>query len=153
MLSPSGIAKLEYIEATIGKLQMKDELEPTIDQLKNKPLKELGDNPMRPYLIEFPYQVKLLIAGDGFRTEVLITTSSEEMTFARTKKDALFQKERSDAISKDGYIKHIIEWVADKMYKIDMNDCDLTYTGTADVDEMTDEELGFYQQEVISAAS
>ena len=74
----------------IGKLQMENKLEPAIDQLGNETFKELGHNPMRPYLIEFPYQVKLLIAGDGCRTEVLITTSSEEMTFARTKKDALF---------------------------------------------------------------
>ena len=132
---------------------MENKLEPAIDQLENETFNELGHNPMRPYLIEFPYQVKLLIAGDGCRTEVLITTSSEEMTFARTKKDALFQKERSDAISKDGYIKHIIEWVADKMYKIDMNDCELTYTDNANADEMTDEELGIYQREVISVAS
>ena len=132
---------------------MENKLEPAIDQPENETFKELGDNPMRPYLIEFPYQVKLLIAGDGCRTEVFITTSSEEMNFGRTKKDALFQKERSDAISKDGYIKHIIEWVADKMYKIDMNDCELTYTDKANADEMTDEEVGFYQQEVISVAS
>ena len=55
---------------------MEDELKPTINELENETFKELGDNPMRPYLIEFPYQVKLLIAGDGCKTEVLITTSS-----------------------------------------------------------------------------
>ena len=132
---------------------MENKLKPTINQLGNETFKELGLNPMRPYLIEFPYSVKLLIAGDGCRTEVLITTSSEEMIFARNEKDALFQKERSDAISKDGYIKHLIEWVADKMYKVDMNDCELTYTDKANADEMTDEELGIYQREVISVAS
>ena len=132
---------------------MEDELKPTINEIQNETFKELGDNPMRPYLIEFPYQVKLLIAGDGCITEVLITTSSEEMNFGRTKKDALFQKERSDAISKDGYIKHIIEWVADKMYKVDMNDCKLTYTDKANADETTDDELEIYQREVFSVAS
>lgn len=55
---------------------MENKFKPTINQLGNETFKELGHNPMRPYLIEFPYQVKLLIAGDGCKTEVLITTSS-----------------------------------------------------------------------------
>ena len=132
---------------------MEDNLETTIDQLENEILEDLGDNPMRPYLIEFPYSVKFVLAEDGYRTEVFINTISEEMTFARTKKDVLFQKERSDAISKEGYIKHIVNWVADRLYKLDLDNCDLAYTGTPDVVEMTDEELGIYQREIISVAS
>ena len=132
---------------------MEDNLETTIDQLENEILEDLGDNPMRPYLIEFQYSVKFVLAEDGFRTEVFINTISEEMTFSRTKKDALFQKERSDAISKEGYIKHIVNWVADRLYKLDLDNCELAYTGTPDVVEMTDEEIGIYQREIISVAS
>ena len=129
---------------------MEDNLETTIDQLENEILEDFGDNPMRPYLIEFPYQVKFVVAGDGNRTEVFINTSSEEMTFARTKKDAILQKERSDAISKEGYTQHILNWVTDRLYKLDSDDCELSYTGTPDVVEMTDEELAIYHEEVIS---
>ena len=132
---------------------MEDNLETTIDQLENEILEDLGDNPMRPYLIEFPYSVKFVLAEDGFRTEVFINTISEEMTFSRTKMDALFQKERSDVISKEGYIKHIVNWVADRLYKLDLDNCELAYTGTLDVVEMTDEEIGIYQREIISVAS
>jgi hypothetical protein len=39
------------------------------------------------------------------------------------------------------------------MYKVAMNDCELTYTDKANEDEMTDEELGIYQREVVSVAS
>ena len=131
---------------------MEDNLETTIDQLENEILEDLGDNPMRPYLIEFPYFVKFVLAEDGYRTEVFINTISEEMTFARTKKDALFQKERSDAISKEGYIKHIVNWVAQEMSRLDLEGCELSYTGSPDITEMTEEELEDYRREVISVA-
>jgi len=68
-------------------------------------IEDLGENPMRPYKLEFPYQVKFHLAEDDNRTEVIINTISEEMTFARTRKDALLQKEKNDAVSKDGYTK------------------------------------------------
>ena len=77
-----------------------DELENAVDELENEVIEELGENPMRAYKLQFPYQVKFCLAGDDHRTEVIINTISEEMTFARTKKDALLQKERNDAVSK-----------------------------------------------------
>ena len=129
-----------------------DELETEMEELENEVIEGMGDNPMRAYKLQFPYQVKFRLAEDGNRTEVLINTISEEMTFARTKKDALLQKERSDAVSKDGYTKHIVNWVGDRMYRIDLDSCELAYTGTTDVKEMTDEELEEYQREVISVA-
>ena len=67
-----------------------------MDELENEVIEELGENPMRAYKLQFPYQVKFCLAGDDHRTEVIINTISEEMTFARTKKDALLQKERND---------------------------------------------------------
>ena len=124
-----------------------------MDESENEVIEELGENPMRPYKLQFPYQVKFCLAEDDHRTEVIINTISEEMTFARTKKDALLQKERNDAVSKDGYKKHIVDWVQERMCKpYFLDTCDLAYTGTADVKEMTDEELEEYQREVISVA-
>ena len=129
-----------------------DELETEMEELENEVIEGMGDNPMRAYKLQFPYQVKFRLTEDGNRTEVLINTISEEMTFARTKKDALLQKERNDAVSKEGYTKHIVNWVGDRMYRIDLDSCELAYTGTTDVKEMTDEELEEYQREVISVA-
>ena len=130
-----------------------DELEPTIEELENDVMECMGENPMRAYKLQFPYQIKFCLADDDNRTEVIINTISEEMTFARTRKDALLQKERNDAVSKDGYTKHIVNWVQDRMCKsYFLGTCELAYTGTADVSEMTDQELDEYQREVISVA-
>ena len=124
-----------------------------MDELENEVIEELGENPMRAYKLQFPYQVKFCLAEDDHRTEIIINTISEEVTFARTKKDALLQKERNDAISKDGYTNHIVNWVQNRMCKpYFFETCDLAYTGTADVSEMSDGELEEYEREVISAA-
>ena len=128
------------------------ESEETLEELENEVLEGIGENPMRPYKLQFPYQVRFRLTEDVSRTEITINTTSEEMTFARTRKDALLQKERSDAVSKDGYTKHIVNWVAEKMYHMDLDTCDFSFTGTADVIEMTEEELEDYAREVISVA-
>ena len=129
-----------------------DELEETLEELENEVIEGMGDNPMRAYKLQFPYQVRFRLSEDVSRTEITICTISEEMTFARTRKDALLQKERSDVVSKDGYTKHIVNWVAEKMYHMDLDTCDFSFTGTADVIEMTEEELEDYAREVISCA-
>lgn len=110
------------------------------------------ENPMRPYKIHFPYQVKFHLAEDGYTTQVIINTISEEMTFARTSADALLQKEKNDVVSKDGYTNHILNWVRDRMHRQDFDECEFNYTGQAHAIEMTDEELADYQREVISVA-
>jgi hypothetical protein len=129
-----------------------DELEETLEKLENEVIESMGDNRMRPYKLQFPYQVRFQLAEDGNRTEVTINTISEEVTFARTGKDALLLKEKSDAFSKDGYTKHIVNWVADRMYRMDLDACDFSYTGSPDAIEMTDTELEDYAREVISSA-
>ena len=130
-----------------------DELEETIDRLENGVIEGMGDNPMRAYKLQFSYQVKFRLADDDNRTEVIIHSISEEMTFDRTRKDALHQKERNDAVSKDEYTKHIINWVEDCMGKsYFLKTCKLAYAETADVRKMTEEELNEYQREVISVA-
>ena len=124
-----------------------------MDESENEVIEELGENPMRAYKLQFPYQVKFRLAGDDHRTEVIINTISEEMTFARTKKDALLQKERNDAVSKDGYTRHIVNWVQERMCSTYfLETCDLAFNGAADVTEMTDQELEEYEREVISVA-
>ena len=130
-----------------------DELEETLEELENEVIEGMGENPMRAYKLQFPYQVRFQLADDGNRTEIIINSISEEMTFARTRKDALLQKERNDAVSKEGYTKHIVNWVQERMGKsYFLETCELAYTGTADVREMTDEELDEYAREVISVA-
>ena len=94
-----------------------DELEETLEELENEVIEGMGDNPMRAYKLQFPYTVKFRLADDANRTEVIINTIFEEMTFARTRKGALLQKERNDAVSKDGYTKHIINWMNERMCK------------------------------------
>ena len=126
------------------------ESEETLEKLENEVIEGMGDNPMRPYKLQFPYQVRFRLTEDVSRTEITINTTSEEMTFARTRKDALLQKERSDAVSKDGYTKHIVNWVADRMHHMDLDTCDFSYTGSPDAIEMTDTELEDYAREVIS---
>ena len=129
-----------------------DELEEKMEELENEVIEDMGDNPMRAYKLQFPYQVKINLANDGNRTEVIINTISEEMTFARTKDDALFLKEKNDAYSKEGYAKHIVNWVAERMYRMDLGECEFSYTGSPDAIEMTDAELDAYAREVISSA-
>ena len=129
-----------------------DELEETLEKLENQVIEGMGDNPMRPYKIQFPYQVRFQVAEDGNRTEVTIDTISEEVTFARTRIDALLLKEKNDAFSKEGYTKHIVNWVADKMFHLDRDICEFSYTGSPRAVVMTDTELKAYAREVISSA-
>mgnify|MGYP006966910023 FL=1 len=130
-----------------------NELEETMDKLENEVIENMGENPMRAYKLQFPYTVRFRLTEDDKRTELTISTISEEMTFARSRKDALLQKERNDAISKDGYTRHIVNWVQERMCKpYFFETCELAYTGTADVLEMSDEELYEYERQVISDA-
>ncbi len=56
-------------------------------------------------------------------------------------------------MSKEGYTKHIVNWVHERMDKsYFLETCELVFTGSADVREMTDEEIEEYQREVISVA-
>ena len=118
-----------------------------MDEL-DKTVEGLDGNPMRAYKIHFPYSVKFTLSDDDNHTQVIINTTSQEMTFARSEEDALFQKEKNDAVSKNGYTNHIINWVQERMSTNEK--CELTYTDKATVQEMTDEEMEEYQREVIS---
>tara|TARA_B100001013_G_scaffold343572_1_gene271566 strand:+ start:2132 stop:2473 length:342 start_codon:yes stop_codon:yes gene_type:complete len=107
------------------------------------------ENPFHPYRIQFPYSVKFSLAGDN-KTHITIHTTSEEIAFARSKEDVLLEKELTDAFSKEGYIKHITNFVGKELSYSNIEECELSYTGTPDIVEMTDEELEVYRREVIS---
>ncbi len=109
-----------------------------------------GDNPFHPYKIQFPYCVKFSLAGDNRNTHITIHTTSEEIAFARSKEDVLLEKELTDEFSKEGYIKHITNFVGKELSYSNIETCELTYTGTPDIVEMTDEELEVYRREIIS---
>ena len=92
------------------------------------------------------------LAEDGNRTIITIDTASEEMVFARTGKDALLQKEKNDAVATEGYTKHIVNWVSDRMHQLNLVSCEFRYTGSPDAIEMTETELADYAREVVSNA-
>jgi hypothetical protein len=125
-----------------------DELEKTLEDLENEVMEELDGNPMKAYKIQFPYSVTFSLSDDDHHTQVIINTTSQEMTFARSGQDALYQKEKNDAVSKNGYTNHIINWVQTRMSPNDT--CELTYTNSPTVEEMTEEEIETYEREVIS---
>jgi hypothetical protein len=87
---------------------MATELEERIDQLENEVIEGMRENPYQPYKLQFPYSVKFRLTTDDKYTEITIQMISKEMVLARSKKDVLWQKERSDAVFKEGYIKHIV---------------------------------------------
>jgi hypothetical protein len=140
-----------------------DELEDTLNKLENEVMEELDGepvpfkenpfnlNPMTAYKIEFPYSVRFTLSDDDHRTEVVINSISQEMTFARPPEDALFQKEKNDAVSKNGYTNHIVKWVRDRMSEPHFKEtCELEYTDDPIAKEMTEEEVRTYEREVIS---
>ena len=131
---------------------MADELTETIDELENEVMTEIGLNPYRAYNLRFPYTIEFHLSADDKNTFIQIHTVSEEVTFAKSVKDALLQKERSDEVSKEAYINHILRWASKQIRDLDIDTCDLTYTDTPEVRKMTDDELEEYRREVISVA-
>ena len=129
-----------------------DELEEKLEKLENEVIEGMDENPMKPYKIQFPYQVQFHLAEDGNKTIITIDTTSEEMVFARTEKDALLQKEKNDAVATEGYTKHIVNWVADRMHQLNLVSCEFRYTGSPDAIKMTETELADYAREVVSNA-
>jgi hypothetical protein len=104
----------------------------TIDKLEQEVLDEL-ENPYQPYSVAFPYEVRIILSEDGYNTEIIIRTSSEEVRFGRDEKDILLQKAMDNRYGRDTYSKHILDWVSKRLPYIDPKDCDLEYVGTPKV--------------------
>ena len=117
-----------------------DELEKTVDQLEQEVLDEL-DNPYKPYRVVVPYGVSFTIPEDGHNTEITIRTKSEEVRYGRNEKDVLLQKEIDNRLSSKTYSKHIINWVRERLWYIDLDECDLEYIGKPSVSPMTKKEV------------
>ena len=107
-------------------------------------------NPFSAYRIEFPYKVEMTLLEDDGNTKVTIETTSEEVTFSKSKEDALLSTEFSHQHSKLGYAKHIAEYVRNNIWNVLPEDMTVTYTGNPNVEKMTEEEVEEYQREVVS---
>ena len=105
---------------------MTDALDTTLDTLEQEVLDEL-ENRYRPYLVIFPYEVRLTIPDDGHNTEITIRTRSEEVRFGRNEKDIFLQKELDNRYGRNTYSKHILDWVSKKLSNIDPRHCNLVY--------------------------
>ena len=66
-----------------------------LEDLENEVMEELDGNPMKAYKIQFPYSVTFSLSDDDHHTQVIINTTSQEVTFARSAQDALYQKEKN----------------------------------------------------------
>ena len=117
-----------------------DELEKTVEELEQEVLDEL-DNPYKPYRVVVPYEVSFTFPQDGHNTELTIRTRSEEVRYGRNEKDVLLQKEIDNRLSRKTYSKHIINWVRERLWYIDLDECDLEYTGKPSVSPMTKKEV------------
>ena len=131
-----------------------DELEQTLDQLEQKVIDELNlefspdENPNKMYNVIFPYQVRLLIRDnddDHPPTEVVINTHSQEYYSGRNEQDVRFQKHQTDKYSRERQITYITKYVRDELWRIDLEDCHISFTGKPEVKEMSDTELQNFQ--------
>ena len=108
------------------------------------------NNLYKTYLIEFPYTCTFTLSGDGGNTEVTIRTRSQELRYGREEKDILEQKELENSHSQETYSKHIIEWVRERLWYVDTEDCTLEFTGTTDISEMTDKDIQEFKERCLN---
>ena len=107
-----------------------------------------GDNPFRTYKVQFAYQVKFVLEDDP-ETEIVINTKSEEFYYSRSKKDVRWQKELANNHSKLTLSKYLINYLNENLYKVEPDNCQLTFTGEHVVLEMTEEELEDFQRQIV----
>jgi len=108
------------------------------------------ENPFRTYKVEFPYTVRFQLKEDA-NTEITINTRSEVFYYAKTKKDVLQMKELGDSHSHISLPRYIIKYLDEQLWTVDPEKCDLTFTGEAIVDELTEEELIDFERRILSA--
>ena len=101
-----------------------------------------------------PFWAPGLILTDAIRSvyEHFLPVAEYAWDLASVLSDVLPGTFKNDAFSKEGYTKHIFNWVADKMLHLDNDICEFSYTGSPKAVVMTDTELKAYAREVISSA-
>ena len=129
------------------------------DKLEIEVMKELDDqlgtkeNPFRVYRLEFSYRGEVTLPQDDYNTKITIDTRSEEVTFARLKKDVLFETELFHKHSKLDYAKHITKFVEEHLWNVSSEEMIVTYTGKPFVEGVTKEEIENYRRDVVSGES
>ena len=111
-------------------------------------------NDMKIWKIQFPYTVTLPLESSEYGlTKVTIETTSEEVLFAKTQQDANEQKLLSNAVSGDGYIKHIINFISNEIGHVEYSKAQIKYTDEPTITVMTEDELQNFQRDVTSLSS
>ena len=94
------------------------------------------------YLYEFPYTCTFTL---GENTEVTIRTRSEELRIAKDVEDLMGIKDLENSISKKTYEKHIIEWVRERLWYVEIDDCEVEFDGYTKVSLMTKQDIEDYR--------
>ena len=117
------------------------------DQLGTK------ENPFKVYRLEFFCREGVTLPQEDYNTKITIDTSSEEVTFARSKRDFLFETKLFHKYSKLGYAKHITKFVEEHLWNVSSDEMIVTHTGKPFIEEVTKEKIENYQREVVSGES
>ena len=128
---------------------MSDELEKRIDQPEQEVMDELNSN-HSPYNTTTHYQCSFIVPGDE-TTEVIISTKTAGVCFAKSPEDALNQTKSANHYSHKSYASYILEYVRENLWTIDIENVELSYTEDPTITPMTDDELKDFEREVISA--
>ena len=112
----------------------------------------MTDKPLKSFMVQFPYKVQYSLQNDE-KTEVIIITYSEQMYYAKTKKDALKQHECFMRDSSDSLRRYISDEVSLSLRKISEEEnieyCNVSETGTPDVIEYSEDKLVDYRKDVL----
>ena len=107
-------------------------------------------NPYKVYRVSFPYRVRFTFEDDDHNTEVVINTKSIEYFFGKDEKDVYLQKELSDQISEKSFIRHITNWVRERVWRIEPEEGSLEFTGEQEIHLVSQEEINETEREIIS---
>ena len=123
----------------------------TLEEQEQQLLDEMNESDSyKGYEVTYPYQVKFSFEDDDHNTEVVIKTKSVEYFFGENETDILRQKKIADRFSKKLLSKYILKWIGDRLWTVEPDNCVLTYTGTPETRELTEEELHETEREYIT---
>jgi len=108
--------------------------------------RDIMENPYKPYEVINHYSFKFTIADDDNNTEVIINTKTQECRLGKNKEDILMMKEVDDKLGKRTYIKHITEFVRNRLYFDVMKNLELSTIQAPDIKLMTDKDVEDYTE-------